>query len=69
MKKLEVRIYEFFKGNNGIELLDDIQKSLFNEIPKDTNNTNDFLIIDGKRQLIRDIINICQLESIKANKR
>lgn len=56
MDKLHKKIYEVLGNKQGIELLEELQTSLFCEIPKNFNNANEFIFIDGKRQLIRDLV-------------
>ena len=55
-------IYKVLGNSNGIKLLEELQKSLFHETARDINNTNDFIFVEGKRQMIRDLITIIKQE-------
>lgn len=55
-------VYQVLGNSNGIKLLEELQKSLFHETARDIKNTNDFIFVDGKRQMIRDLITIIKQE-------
>jgi hypothetical protein len=58
-------VYKVLGNDDGLKLLEELQKSLFHETPRDINNTNDFIFVDGKRQIIRDLITIIRQEEGK----
>ena len=58
-------VHKVLGNHDGLKLLDELQKSLFHETPRDINNTNDFIFVDGKRQIIRDLITIIRQEEGK----
>ena len=67
MNQLNKKLYQLLGNKQGIELLEMLQTSLFNEIPKDFNNANEFIFIDGKRQLVRDLITILKTTDGEVN--
>lgn len=58
-------VYKVLGNDNGLKLLTELQKSLFHETSRDITNTNDFIFVDGKRQMIRDLITIIRNEESK----
>jgi hypothetical protein len=58
-------VYKVLGNSDGIKLLEELQKSLFHETSRDIGNTNDFVFVDGKRQIVRDLIKIIREEESK----
>ena len=65
---LENLVYKVLGNSDGIKLLEELRQALFHETARDSTNTNDFIFIDGKRQLVRDLMIIINQQEI-ANER
>lgn len=65
---LENLVYKVLGNSDGIKLLEELRQVLFHETARDSTNTNDFIFIDGKRQLVRDLMIIINQQEI-ANER
>lgn len=65
---LENLVYKVLGNSDGIKLLEELKTILFHETARDSTNTNDFIFIDGKRQLVRDLMTIINQQEI-ANER
>ena len=55
---LERKIYNVFHTPNGLELIRELQRSLFSETPDNLADTNQYIRIDGKCQLVRDFVTV-----------
>ena len=61
---LENLVYKVLGNSDGIKLLEELKTILFRETARDSINTNDFIFIDGKRQLVRDLMTIINQQEI-----
>lgn len=58
ISQLEYKIDKVFNTPDGLDLIKELQKALFSETPDNLSDTNQYIMIDGKRQLVRDFITV-----------
>jgi hypothetical protein len=63
--KIQKLVFKVFNNKDGMELLNILQATLFCETPTIISETNAYIHIDGKRQLVRDFITMCNQESVE----
>ena len=55
LSQFEILVNKVLNNNDGFMFLDLLRKHLWHETPTNPNNTNEFIWVDGKRQVIRDL--------------